>query len=158
MEFKTIGNHTFQYIGAINLVRDHKGSVIEVFPQSRYRNSGNLPLNNYGRGPFCKFRVAKGNQDGGVYVIMCEQMPVYVGESENLDRRFSSNGYGGISPRNCFKGGQETNCRVNNLVLKAAKRGCNLVLWFYALEGGKLVRVEIETGLINELRPEWNRC
>ena len=27
-----------------------------------------------------------------------------------------NNGYGRISPRNCFQGGQSTNCRVNNLI------------------------------------------
>jgi hypothetical protein len=39
-----------------------------------------------------------------------------------LSARFNA-GYGNISPKNCFKGGQETNCRVNNLVHSAALAG-----------------------------------
>ena len=42
----------------------------------------------------------------------------YVGECANLSARFNV-GYGNISPKNCFSGGQETNCRLNNLLYEA---------------------------------------
>ena len=66
-------------------------------------------------------------------------------------------GYGTISPRNCFKGGQETNCRINNLILLTSKSGIELALWFYEIEGGKQERVAVERELVQALKPTWNR-
>jgi len=62
-------------------------------------------------------------------------------------------GYGIISPRNYFAGGQETNCRINNLIYQAAKAGRRISLWF--------VNTKDYKGIERELRasdpPEWNR-
>ena len=41
-------------------------------------------------------------------------------------------GYGNISPSNCFKGGQETNCRINALIYATVSRGERVHLWFHA--------------------------
>ena len=68
----------------------------------------------------------------------------------------SSTSCGGISPRNCFAGGQETNCRINNLILEASKGGEETTLWFYRVDGGKDARVEIEALHKNLLKPPWN--
>jgi hypothetical protein len=62
-------------------------------------------------------------------------------------------GYGIISPRNCFKGGQETNCRVNNLVYEAASAGLKISLWFLQTGDYKAV----ESKLRATMEPEWNR-
>jgi hypothetical protein len=48
----------------------------------------------------------------------------------NLSARFNA-GYGNISPKNCFKGGQETNCRLNNLLHAALLGGQRISLWFF---------------------------
>jgi hypothetical protein len=62
-------------------------------------------------------------------------------------------GCGNISPRNCIKGGQETNCRLNNLVYMAAQAGGCISLWFYQTADYK----SVETLLRSTLKPEWNR-
>jgi hypothetical protein len=62
-------------------------------------------------------------------------------------------GYGNISPRNCFKGGQETNCRINNLIYETAKEGVSISLWFLNTQDHKSVEGE----LLMDKGPDWNR-
>ena len=152
-----IKGYLFEQVGAIEPLRGDDAEIIEEMPQSRYRNRNSLSLNNHGRGPFCRFRVARGRRECGVYIIASGDSTVYVGECQNLEERYGSNGYGGISPRNCFSGGQETNCRINTLILNAAKGGDELTLWFHHTIGRKADRVEIETRLRVALKPAWNR-
>ena len=154
---RTFSDYTFDRVGPIQLELDTRGEVIGNLPQSRFSNERNLPLNKYGTGPFCRFRVAKGWQTSGVYILTNGGDPLYVGECENLNRRWGPQGYGNISPRNCFKGGQETNCRINNLIYMGAKSGAEFDLWFLAVDGDKHARRAIESGLIYVLRPPWNR-
>lgn len=144
----------FEFVGPISPDRNDLG-VAEKHPQDRYTKSV-LPLNKYGAGPFCSFKVAKGYRKAGVYLIQVDKIIVYVGECQNLAARYGS-GYGVISPRNCFKGGQETNCRINNLIFAAAQKGAVLNLWFREVEGGKAERLAIEHRLVSALRPAWNR-
>ena len=44
---------------------------------------------------------------------------IYIGETAGLRQRFNM-GYGNISPRNCYVGGQSTNCKMNKIVPKLA--------------------------------------
>ncbi|MGD0009733.1 MAG: hypothetical protein ABSE93_14455 [Terriglobia bacterium] len=76
----------------------------------------------------------------------------YVGECANLSDRFNA-GYGNISPKNCFKGGQETNCRLNNLVYTTAKGGGRISAWFFRTADYK----SVEALLRNILNPALNR-
>ncbi len=154
---RQFGRYSFDAVGEIDPIRSASGRIAAEMPQCRYQNLHRLPLNKYGDGEFCRFRVARGWRMAGVYVITDNNAPAYVGECEILEDRFGPNGYGGISPRNCFKGGQETNCRVNKNVLNAVSDGRNLCLWFLKVSGGKAERVRIEAELIVTLRPPWNR-
>jgi len=61
-------------------------------------------------------------------------------------------GYGNISPKNCYKGGQETNCRLNNLIFQSATAGAGIALWFHETANYKAVERELRA----ELVPEWN--
>ena len=142
----------FARIGPIEPERDDAGALRVAAPQSRYSNLRTLPLNRYGAGPFCKFKIPPGLKQAGVYVITIDGQARYVGECANLAARFNA-GYGNISPRNCFKGGQETNCRVNNLIFAAIESGASVVLWFYATHDYKA----IETRMRQALRLGWNR-
>ena len=83
---------------------------------------------------------------------------LYVGQSQNLEERWGPRGYGNISPRNCYMGGQETNCRINNLIYREASAGTELDLWFHQVEGDKNVRIAIESRLVAILKPLWNLC
>lgn len=122
-------------------------------PQARYANVRGLPLNNYGSGPFCKFSIPSSYPVSGVYIISVDDEPLYVGECASLSARFNA-GYGNISPKNCFVGGQQTNCRVNSLIFAAAETGSSIALWFCPTDDYKVM----EAALRSALRLTWNRA
>jgi hypothetical protein len=149
---REFAGHIFEHVGLIDPERDTSGAVREFMPQSRYRNARDLPLNRHGAGPFCRFSIARGLNLPGVYVLALSDEPAYVGKCANLAHRFGPTGYGAIQPKNCFVGGQSTNCKINNLVLQYVKAGKRLDLWFHAT--GETEAVERE--LIVKIRPAWN--
>ena len=63
-----------------------------------------------------------------------------------------NSGYGTISPKNCFKDGQSTNCKINNLVTQYKD---DVVLKILVLEDDKKIE-KLEIELIEKHRPEWN--
>jgi len=132
--------------------REESGQPREYLPQGAYRNAMSLPLHRYGAGPFCRFRIPANLHVGGVYLVTVNDAVHYVGECENLSSRFNM-GYGQISPRNCYRGGQPTNCRVNRLILEAVKRRHRIELWFQETSA----RHAVERELIAKLGPPWNR-
>lgn len=142
----------FRFVCWLAPEREANGEVRKIMPQARYKNPGNLPLNAYGGGPFCRFRLPAGLRPSGVYVLVVGDKVHYVGECAALSKRFNA-GYGNISPKNCFKGGQETNCRVNNLVYLEAGAGRRVALWFRETADRKSVEAE----LCAALAPPWNR-
>lgn len=147
-----IGIYEFQYICDVEPERGPDGSIRQFMPQARYQNARSLPLNRYGAGPFCKFKIPNRFQASGVYVFTTGGETRYVGECASLSARFNA-GYGNISPKNCFKGGQETNCRLNNLVFVAAQAGGVMSLWFFQTADYKTM----ESALRSTLKLAWNR-
>lgn len=121
-------------------------------PQKNYNNKRGLKLHKYGHGSFCKFKIPNDYQTKGVYILYSNGSPKYVGECQNLSSRFNS-GYGNISPRNCYTGGQLTNCRINKLILNSIKKGNQIKLHFQKTKN----RFSLEDELIEELHPKWNR-
>lgn len=85
-------------------------------------------------------------------MLTVDGVPQYVGECANLSARFNA-GYGNISPKNCFKGGQETNCRLNNLLYSAFVASLRISLWFFQTTDYK----SVELALRGTLRLTWNR-
>jgi hypothetical protein len=120
-------------------------------PQGDYANANGLRLNKYGNGPFCQFRLPADLVVEGVYALIVNDSVKYVGECESLASRYNI-GYGQISPRNCYEGGQNTNCKVNNLILQLAEKGEVVHLWFHLTDNRKT----IERGLLSTLTPPWN--
>jgi hypothetical protein len=147
-----IGEYKFIKVCNLSPELDEKGNLKTFMPQSRYLNQKSLPLNKYGRGPFCKFKIPRNYKTSGVYAIVADGEIKYIGECVNLSSRYNM-GYGVISPRNCYKGGQETNCRINNLILQEASQGNQLSLWFFETDDYK----KIEIKLLEKHNPEWNR-
>ncbi len=145
------GGTQFKLVCQIEPRRKGK-KIIEERPHLRYDNKRNLPLHQWGEGPFCFFQIPVLQPVSGVYVIAVSGEAMYVGETENLSVRYN-NGYGMISPRNCFVGGQSTNCRVNTFILEEALQGRVVELWFTPSE----TRKDLEAALITELQPPWNR-
>jgi len=147
-----VAGFDFERICDLEPLRDANGFLRSFMPQDRYKNSRNLPLNKYGSGPFCKFQIPSSRRDSGVYLLTEGDEVRYVGECKNLGSRFNM-GYGNISPKNCFRGGQETNCRLNSLIYEAARRADRVTLWFLRNNDHK----SIEKALRRALNPPWNR-
>jgi hypothetical protein len=146
-----LSGYAFAKVCLIQPECDRGGQPREYLPQGGYRNARSLPLHRYGAGPFCRFRIPANLPVRGVYLLLLDGSVCYVGECENLSARFNM-GYGQISPRNCYKGGQQTNCRLNHLILQAVKAGRQLELWFYQTPD----RRDVESALIRQLAPPWN--
>lgn len=142
----------FRFICGLKFKVGADGQVASLMPQHRYKNVKNLPLNAYGAGPFCKFRVPGRLNASGVYALMVEGSVKYIGECVSLSNRFNA-GYGNISPRNCFKGGQETNCRINVLIHAESTQGHEVELWFYGTSEHK----QLEKRLLDTGCYEWNK-
>ena len=145
-------NNKFNYICDIKPLRNQEGSIQSFFPQNRYQNHKGLPLNTFGKGPFCKFQISTDHHASGVYVLVIKEKVQYVGECRNLSSRFNA-GYGNISPKNCFKGGQETNCRINNLIFTTTSANEDIGLWFHQTPYHKRIEQEIRFSLNHP----WNR-
>ncbi len=126
---RKIGEYTFRFVATIEPRRDAAGQV------TTYTHSApaGLRLNRYGRGPFCRFDFPQEWPHAGDYVITVDERPVYVGECENLSRRFGPQGYGYIARRNCLSDGQATNCKVNAYIAVVAAAGSRVCVWFLHL-------------------------
>lgn len=141
----------FNYISEIVPEKDANGTIIEYYPQKYYKNATTAKLHKHGKGPYCKFKFPADLNVAGVYVIKVEDVIKYIGECENLSNRFNT-GYGNISPRNCFVGGQATNCKINSSILKEIKKGHKVYLYFKETED----RFLLEREMIGKFNPEWN--
>lgn len=148
---RNFGGHNFELITEIDPKRDSDGEIILDHPEHRYGKADTAKLHRHGQGPFCKFRMKFELWVAGVYVLVVEGRPLYVGKTENLEQRFN-NGYGQIAPRNCYVGGQSTNCRINKLILGEAMDGRTVQLLFRKTSD----IASLEGKLLRQLRPAWN--
>jgi len=142
----------FSFITVLEPERDKLGEIRVFMPQSKYRNTSGLPLNKYGEGPFCQFRISAALPLRGVYAIAVDDDIAYIGQCENLSERFNERGYGTIHPRNCFRKGQSANCRINSHILRRARKRQRIELWFCRSDSPS----PLEAQLISKLSPPWN--
>ena len=149
-----LGGYKFCLICKIKPELDEQGSIKEYSPKNSYENSRGLSLDEYGEGPFCKFKIKSESNINipGVYVIAVNDTPKYVGECEDLVRRFNT-GHGNISPSACFSHGQPTNCRTNHLILSEVKKGASVELYFYPTEKFK----QIKRSIRSTIKLDWNK-
>jgi hypothetical protein len=142
----------FQFIQNLNPECDNTGQIKQFMPQLRYAKSSTSQLNPYGKGPFCKFAISsKWANQSGVYVLLCDEELLYIGECINLHNRFNS-GYGNISPANCYQGRQHTNCKINTMILKHYLNGQEVSLYFHKTNNYK----SLENALKFKLDPPFN--
>lgn len=151
IQIERILGKPFKYVCDILPELNDKGMPKEFMPHKRYKNTSNLQLHEYGHGSYCKFKIPFGLNYEGVYIIKIRIKIVYVGECSSLSHRFNV-GYGNISPRNCYYGGQSTNCRINNLILRNYKKNFRIRLFFYSIDD----RFAIEKRMIDRINPIWN--
>jgi len=145
-----LGPYSFEFVGFIEPARDGNGAIRAHRPQARYAKARQTKLHKYGDGEFCKVLVPGLPASEGVYAVFAGQDLAYIGEAVNLRKRWYD--YGQISPRKCYVGGQETNCRVNKLILQTAQRTTIVTLWFHETN----MRKRIEQELRDRFRPPWN--
>lgn len=146
------GGYPFQHVCDIAPIMGEDGIVQALMPQDRYAKRDLYPLNKYGSGPFCKFKIPPTYPHPGVYLLTVGDDIRYIGETNNLSRRYNM-GYGTISPKNCYKGGQETNVRMNNLIYNSALSGEVISLWFHQTTDFKALEVALRLAR----RAPWNR-
>lgn len=152
----TISDIAFKVVASLAPERDDHGAIREIDPRHRYAKRDSVALHVHGQGPFCKFRVAVDRQLAGIYALVVDGSVKYIGQTEDLSKRFNQ-GYGHISPRNCFVRGRVTNCKVNAHTLAVAKSGRRVHLYFYPTPGQtSSQRMEVEKPFITALAPPWN--
>src|SRR5687768_14084405 len=140
-------NIPFRFVCDIKPERDLNGRIREYMPQARYKGAGVSRLNSHGVGPFCRFTVPRNLRFAGVYAVTVSLQTKYIGECANLASRWGLGQYGSIQPKNCYVGGQSTNCKINNYIFKSCHDGQSVQLWFYQTENyiilERLLRVEL---------------
>lgn len=145
---------SFNNAGALDAVRDASGDLRLDQPHERFANPRGLRLNAYGLGPFVRLAVPPLPDHPGVYALCEEQGDVlYIGRArDSLRRRWGRQGYSVIDPRNCFVGGQSTNCRLNSLIATRLGSDDVLHLWYHRIDDP----VQLERELVAGIRPPWN--
>ena len=121
--------YEFHFIQELLPESKTEGSVVKYYPQNDYVNKKGLPLSYHGKGAFCRFSINAGDWSG-VYLWVVDGQIIYIGETAGLQKRFNM-GYGNISPRNCYIGGQSTNCKMNKVVFGYYERGKTVSLYFH---------------------------
>jgi hypothetical protein len=149
---RTWGKYSFEWAAQIRPEIDDIGAVEAFLPHAAYANPQNLELHPYGQGPFCKFRIPNNLDNAGVYLLLVNDAPVYIGECANLATRFN-HGYGSIAPRDCYTGGRPNHCRINHLLYTALKARQPAEIWFRKTANRPAIAAE----LIKLLRTPWNQ-
>lgn len=151
-KMKKLLEYDFKFIQKIEPVINKDGNIKEFQPQNKYKNDKNLELNKHGEGSFCKFSIDPiWSGVSGVYVFFINHELVYVGQCIDFAKRFNQ-GYGYISARKCFSGGQSTNCKINKLVLNSTKENKEVELYFLITNNYD----KIERDIINQYNPPYN--
>lgn len=149
--------YDFAYAFDISPLRDDDGNLWRDLPHERYAKKAQSRLLPGGEGPFCRFDCPPGLDDAGVYLIVSDRQVCYVGQTTNgLSERFgaTAKGYGRIAPRNCYRGGEPTNVRVNGLLFGEADLGRRCSVWFLPVALSDLDVLEDE--IKQRFSPPWN--
>ena len=178
LNFSQIKLHQFKY-NLENTFKDYKSKTInQTLDRNTYKNLKNkiefdTPLgeflfklkekgdksylkflNNYGDKTYSHFGIVESDVDNkkGIYSYYLNDEIQYIGiTKDNFKKRINS-GYGKISPKNCYKDGQSTNCHLNWLISSSFK---NIKFFVYIMD--ELEGIEnLEKQLIEKYNPSWN--
>ena len=122
-------------------------------PQQRFNNKAKNYPYLAGIDYFTEFCHFKPNlpKESGVYLWVVNGEIIYIGEAKDLRSRFNS-GYGNISPRNCFQGGQSTNVKMNRVALSYFKDRQTIEIYVFKIAKHK----EIEQYLLKRIKTPYN--
>jgi len=116
-------------------------------------------LNQFGDKRFCKFKIEKNKltENYGLYFFEFQSELKYIGSTKQSFLKRINNGYGNISPRNCFKGGQSTNCKINSNLNQILEKGGQTDIKFYVFPmTDKAKIISTEKKLISKATSELN--
>lgn len=111
-------------------------------------------LNRYGDETYSRFSI----QDAiwlhrkGLYCYKAGEVMVYIGQSQDSFGKRINQGYGNISPKNCYLDGQATNCHLNSLITCCKEE---VRLFLYQLNDLAAIDM-LEKHLIHTYQPAWN--
>jgi hypothetical protein len=111
-------------------------------------------LNNYGDKIYSKFYFKETSwlSRKGVYIYLVDKTVMYVGKTNDSFGKRIIQGYGNISPKNCYIDGQSTNCHLNALITQNKK-----VVSLYLCQLNDPITIDrFEKELIQLCQPPWN--
>lgn len=109
-------------------------------------------LNEYGDSTHCDFSMAEPLESKGLYCLVTGGVVRYIGRSHDPFEKRINQGYGHLSPKNCYRDGQATNCHLNSLI---AEHWAQITFYVCPLENDDEIDA-LERALVRQLRPEWN--
>ncbi len=145
----------FEFAGDdLGAVRKAGERIVVDSPHLRFDNRRGVKLNPYGFGPFSRLIAPRLPDAPGAYAVTSGAGDVlYVGRARDLlMARWGRRGYSVIDPRNCYVGGQSTNCHINGLVTAGLVAGQRFALWYHLIDQPD----DLERRLLGVLRPPWN--
>ena len=159
---ETLNNRKYQHLS--DRIHKNYGTSLDeklgVF-LSRLKNTSDMLymefLNPYGDLKYCKFRTGIIIEDKGLYCFKFKNNIQYIGKTVNTFSERVNNGYGNISPKNCYRDGQSTNCRINSNInlLWNINSLRDLSFLICPLSNNKEI-INSEKQLINKYKPNWN--
>jgi len=110
-------------------------------------------LNPYGDLEYSIFQITDKSvfDKCGVYAYKAGGELCYIGRCRNALQKRINQGYGKIHPKNCYRDGQITNCRLNALITMGSEA---VSFWFCELASDKIIATE--RCLIDEYQLRWN--
>ena len=140
-----LDDQEFVRLGCVHLERQLDGEPIIDNPQRELADKDRHPKLEP---PFCRLILPELPSSPGVYIVVVAGQVKYVGSTtRGLANRWSH--YRKISPSNCKRNGQPTNCRINHQILEARQKGQNVHLWFRKHR-------TLEDRMIKFFKPLWN--
>jgi len=111
-------------------------------------------LNPYGDLNYCAFKIVDtwAFESRGIYAFLVENELKYIGRCRNSLRTRINQGYGRVSPKNCYLDGQATNCNINSMICPVKEK---VTLGVYPMSDIVAIE-EMEKILLKELNLPWN--
>ncbi len=122
-----------------------------------YSKKDSVELNSYGNSLFAKFKIENNalTRQVGLYAFFKNDELLYIGRTHASFHERLSTGYGNISPKNCYIGGQSTNCKMNSYINKSMSDGESITYYVYPMVGIESIN-NLEARMIMELDPPLN--
>lgn len=110
-------------------------------------------LNLHGDKKYCIYSIDSNLADKGIYCYIVDNEIKYIGRCrDNFKKRINQN-YGKITPYNCLKKGQSTNCNINSKINESS----NVTLGLYIMNDKTEKQIDtLEKQILSEYDFDWN--